>query len=217
MYEDRLIICLFSFQSYLYSMKSLQNRWIPATPPIRLFFFFFCLLVMQPGYGQQQAAKRVFLQFSDLHNLYRIDSLFYRSEQPDACGFKALEKVGVREVINLRAWHSDKDSAAGTGLLLHHIPMYAFWLSEEKLVDVLRVIKDRKGPVLVHCYHGSDRTGMVVALYRMVFQGVSKEKAIAEMHEEQFGHHQVFFNITRMLEKIDVEKIRRELDILINR
>lgn len=183
---------------------------------IRLFLVCLCLSVAWHGMGQISKAERIHLQFSDLTNFYRIDSMLYRSDQPSHRDFVALEKFGIREVLNLRAFHSDTKGAKGTTLLLHHLPTHAFWLSEDHLVDILRVIRDREGPMLVHCYHGSDRTGIVVALYRMVFQNVPKETAIAEMHEAQFGHHDIFFNITRLLKKVDVEKIRKELGITIS-
>ena len=44
-----------------------------------------------------------------------------------------------------------------------------------------------EGPVLVHCKHGADRTGCIVALYRIVFQSWSKEAAIDEMHNGGYG------------------------------
>ena len=47
--------------------------------------------------------------------------------------------------------------------------MNAGKVSQEQLIDALRIIKNRKGPVLLHCWHGSDRTGATVAAYRIVF------------------------------------------------
>ena len=59
--------------------------------------------------------------------------------------------------------------------------------NEEQLIEALRIIKNRKAPIVIHCHHGSDRTGAVCALYRVVFQNVSKEDAIHEMTEGGFG------------------------------
>ncbi len=41
-------------------------------------------------------------------------------------------------------------------------------------------------PIYVHCEHGKDRTGLVIALYRMRADGWSQEQAAAEMKE--MGH-----------------------------
>ncbi len=180
-----------------------------------LFLLFF-LAVSLHVMGQAVKAERIHLQFSELTNLYRIDSTLYRSDQPYRNDFIALEKYGIQEVLNLRAFHSDDRAAMGTSMHLHHVPLHAYWLSEKKLLDILRILRDRKGPMLIHCYHGSDRTGIVIALYRIVFQDVSKEDAIAEMLEPAFGHHRIFFNITRFLEELDVERMRKELGIMIS-
>lgn len=45
-------------------------------------------------------------------------------------------------------------------------------------------------PVFVHCKHGSDRTGMMIAFYRMTNDGWSVEEAYAEM--ESLGFHKMF-------------------------
>ena len=41
-----------------------------------------------------------------------------------------------------------------------------------------------KRPVFVHCKHGADRTGTMVAFYRILFEGWSKDEAIREMKKE---------------------------------
>ena len=52
-------------------------------------------------------------------------------------------------------------------------------------------IRRASGPVLVHCLHGSDRTGTIVAMYRIVEQGWTREAAIAEMTGGGYGYHAV--------------------------
>ena len=66
--------------------------------------------------------------------------------------------------------------------------------------------------MLVHCKHGSDRTGCVVAAYRMVFNNWSKEDAIQEFKDEKFGYHENMFpNLVNLLESIDVESLKTEV------
>ena len=69
-------------------------------------------------YGQNINAEKITVPDSKLTNLYQIDSGVYRSEQPSDADFKALEKYGIREVLNLRNRHSDDDEAAGTKIKL---------------------------------------------------------------------------------------------------
>ena len=101
--------------------------------------------------------------------------------------------------------------AQGTSLILHHLPTRATLLRLDDLVTAMQIIRDRKGPLLFHCWHGSDRTGAVAAMYRMVFQHVPKQHAIDEMVEGIFGFHMIFDNIIDTIDEADIEHIRQEL------
>ena len=148
-----------------------------------------------------------------LKNFYRIGENVYRSDQPSAACFRELEKFGIREVLNLRCYHSDQKEAQGTSLTLHHLRTRATLLSLKDLIAAMRIIRDRKGPLLFHCWHGSDRTGAVAAMYRMVFQHVPKQVAIDEMVEGLFGFHMIFDNLIDTIDEADIPEIRKELGI----
>lgn len=159
--------------------------------------------------AQSFSAEAITLPDSKLKNFYRIDEGVYRSEQPTKKDFKALEEFGIEEVLNLRRWHSDEDEVdVNSPLILHRIKTNAHSIDANELVEALRVIRNRQGPILIHCRHGSDRTGAVVAMYRIVFQDVSKEEAIAEMKEGDFGFHSIYVNIVRTIRKIDVDAVK---------
>jgi len=164
-------------------------------------------------YGQSLHAEKIDIPGTGLTNLYRIDEGVYRSEQPSATDFAALERYGIREVLNLRNYHSDDDEAAGTSLILHRLRTKAGKISEEDLLEALRIIKNRKGPILIHCWHGSDRTGAVIAMYRIVFQGATKADAIRELTEGGFGYHKIYSNIPRTIEQADIARIKQELGL----
>ena len=162
-------------------------------------------------FSQNLEVEKITLPDSELTNLYKIDSGVYRSEQPSHEDFKALEKYGIGEVFNLRNRHSDDDEAKGTSIKLHRVKTKAHSISEKQLIQALRIIKNRKAPIVFHCHHGSDRTGAVCAFYRIIFQNVSKEDAIHEMTEGGFGFHRIYKNIIRTIEKADIERIKREV------
>ena len=162
-------------------------------------------------FSQNLEVEKITLPDSELTNLYKIDSGVYRSEQPSHEDFKALEKYGIGEALNLRNRHSDDDEAAGTNVKLHRVKTKAHSINEEQLIEALRIIKNRKAPIVIHCHHGSDRTGAVCALYRVVFQNVSKEDAIHEMTEGGFGFHRIYKNIIRRIKEADIEQIRRKV------
>lgn len=145
-------------------------------------------------------------------NLHRITPLLYRSAQPTKAGFKSLEALGVRTVIDLRAYHSDRREAKGTGLRLVDLDIQTWKVAERDVVEVLkRLRRHEDGPFLVHCLHGADRTGVMMAMYRMVEQGWSKEEALREMHAGGYGFHPVWKNIVTLVEKTDVESLSRKV------
>jgi protein tyrosine/serine phosphatase len=66
--------------------------------------------------------------------------------------------------------------------------------------------------VLVHCWHGSDRTGIVVAAYRIVFEGLSVQEAEAELRADTYGHHEFWYgNLVKLLRSTDWDAMRSRL------
>lgn len=92
-------------------------------------------------FSQNLKAEKITLPDSKLNNLYKIDSGVYRSEQPSHSDFKALEKYGIGESLNLRNRHSDNDEATGTTVKLHRVKMKAHSVDEEQLITALRIIR----------------------------------------------------------------------------
>lgn len=151
------------------------------------------------------------VQVEGLPNLHRVSGKLYRSAQPTAEGMRAAERLGIRTVVSLRSGQRDAPLALGTDLLLRHVPMRAWDPHFPAAVAALSAIAVSPGPVLVHCWHGADRTGMVVALYRMLEQGWTREAAIREMLEGGYGYHSIWKDIISFLETVDLEAMRRAL------
>lgn len=134
------------------------------------------------------------IEVNDAKNCYRLSPELYRSGQPGSRGFQALEKLGLKSVLNLREYHSDADEAEHTGLRLYRMKLAAGKVTREELMDCLLIISNAPKPMLVHCWHGSDRTGIVCAAYRIVMQGWTPEKALEELMDERFGHHRSYYS-----------------------
>jgi protein tyrosine/serine phosphatase len=150
-----------------------------------------------------------------VNNLHKVAGGLYRCAQPDAAGMAALEKLGVRTVVNLRDHHDDLDAAKGTRLRLLRIEMSADNIETERIARVLALLREKEhGPFAVHCHHGADRTGVVCAMFRMIEQRWPRNEAIREMREGGYGFHPLWVNIVRYLEKVDVEQVRRRVDEL---
>jgi len=144
-------------------------------------------------------------------NLHKISASLYRSAQPTAAGMRQLEAMGIRTVINLRSFHSDRDAIGDAALASEHITMKAWHPEEKELVRFLRLVTTPAVlPALVHCQHGADRTGLMCAVYRLVICGWTRQEALREMTEGGFGYHEVWVNLPRYLESLDIASLRRQ-------
>ena len=149
---------------------------------------------------------------SELRNLYRVAPGIYRSAQPDGEEFRTLYRAGLKSVLNLRAHHSDRERIGNLPLTLCELPMNAGSLTMKDLFMALVILRDAPKPVLIHCWHGSDRTGAVVAAYRIVFQGLSVESALNELKDRRYGHHRfIYRNIPELIREIDWDQIRKSI------
>ena len=149
-----------------------------------------------------------------IENLYRVETDLFRSALPTPTGFQKLEHMGVKTVLDLRGGDGDKKEA-GTSLKLFHVPMSAWGLHNERVLQALRIVADPQNrPLLIHCQHGADRTGAIVALYRVVYQGWSKERAIREMNEGGYHHNSFFRNLDQYVLAADVAALRKQLGIV---
>ena len=188
--------------------------------PVFLFIFLFTCSLAFAGELTRPAEWAVPIKLSGAGNLHKIDDHLYRSEQPSRQGMINLEKMGIKTIINLRPFHSDQNEIEGTKLISEHIKIMTWDIEDEDIIKTLKIIrKKEKGPFLVHCQHGADRTGLISAMYRIVVQGWSKDEAIREMKEGGYGFHAVWINISDYIKKADIEKIKKDIagqDVLMN-
>ena len=108
---------------------------------------------------------------SPIENFDKVDDKVLRGAQPNAIGLAELVSVGVTDVIDLRedSWLEEKPYCKNLGMKYHSIPFDPFLApTKESLAQVMRVIKSAKGRVFIHCQYGADRTGTVVAIYRIL-------------------------------------------------
>ena len=178
------------------------------------------LLAGRPAFAQTAPARPALWAqpvqpaIAGLPNLHRVTDRLYRAAQPDAAGFAALPGLGLTAVLSLRQTVHDAPLAKGSGLVLHRVPMMARDVAAGGAVQVvaaLRILLQSPGPVLVHCRHGADRTGLICALWRMLYQDWTRQEALAELVDGGFGFHPVWANIPRYLAGVDVDDLRRRV------
>ena len=153
------------------------------------------------------------IKLSGVANLYKVTDYLYRSEQPTEEGMKDLEILGIKTIINLRPLYADSDKIKGTGLRVEELSVKAWHIEDVDVVRALRIIRKREnGPFLIHCSHGADRVGVMIAMFRVVEQGWTKEDAIQEMMYGGYGFHPFWFLIPGYVKHADVEKIRKQVE-----
>lgn len=158
--------------------------------------------------GNDQSVK---INITRLHNLYRLNDSLYRSEQPSQVDFIQLEKIGIKSVLNLRFNHNDLKLKNNSHLMYLHYPLKTTKITETNIIELLSIIRDTPKPILIHCKHGADRTGIVIAFYRIVFQNWTKYDAIQEMTRGGFGFHKKYSNLIHLINQCKVENLKSKL------
>ena len=171
----------------------------------------FCIGVVNASYSQESTLTKI--ASKQFKNLYKINDVLYRSEQPSKKGFKEIELIGVKTILNLRRLRNNKKKAKGFNFNLVHHPIKTKELNESDILKALKVIQNSEQPVLVHCWHGSDRTGTIIAAYRMVIDNWSKKQAIEEFQKENLGYHyNMYPQLLVLLKNLDVTKLKGQLE-----
>jgi len=153
----------------------------------------------------------------NITNFYKVDTKVFRSAQPTSQEFYALEKLHFKNIVDLRLWHDDKDELQGLHLHYYHFPLNASKVDYDDLVHIVATLQTLEGKTLVHCKHGSDRTGVIIAAYRIVAHNWSKEEALKEFRFGGFGFHSFWFqNLPKLLKNLDEKKLRKDVHLFIS-
>ena len=148
------------------------------------------------------------------NNFYQVSADVFRSEQPNAEMIKQLQANDIDVVINLRSRDHDPKQLNADQFNLVHIPIHTWAMSREDLLAVMRQIqlaKAQQQKVLIHCYHGSDRTGASIAMYRIIFEKWKIEDALQEMKYGGYGFHPIWQNIENLFSPENVKWIQEQL------
>jgi tyrosine-protein phosphatase SIW14 len=161
-------------------MKNVYGRSVALV--LILTIFSFLVIAQQPQSGHRE-----------LPNFHRVNENLYRGGQPKTGGLEKLAELGIKTIINLRG-DSDDTRAEGRealrlGMRYFNIPMSpAGRPTDEQVRRTIEIIEEKeKGPVFVHCRRGSDRTGAIIAIYRIEKDGWTAERAIEEANSYGLG------------------------------
>lgn len=120
-----------------------------------------------------------------IYNFGKVNEGLYRGAQPDEAGIQSLRRLGVKTIINLRmsddVWRDEGEQARASGILYTNAPMKGLGRPvDEQVKNILSLIETLPGPVYVHCQHGCDRTGTIIACYRIQHDQWQNRKALDE-------------------------------------
>lgn len=133
------------------------------------------------------------LKIAGVPNAGKISDVLFRGAQPSAEGLAELKKLGVTTIVDLRGNSGpvarERAQAAALGLHFIDIPVSGWSApSNAQVAEFLKLFQqDSTQKIFVHCYYGRDRTGVMVAAYRMTQQNWTPDQAVAEM--DSFGFH----------------------------
>src|SRR5260370_15883394 len=145
---------------------------------------------VHPGKKSSSPAQQSSLNKSmrqDLPNFGEATTTLYRGGQPSKRGFRILANMGINIVVDLRGSRdSERKIVTHLGMQYVALPWHCSFPKDKVFAQFLTLLRDNPGKkVFVHCRLGDDRTGMMIASYRMAQEGCSPEKAEKEM--EKFG------------------------------
>lgn len=138
------------------------------------------------------------IAFAQIQNFGTVDTGISRSARPTSEEIQWVQGNNYVSILNLEAGlfsnnpdyvKDESKQAADLGLKFFHIPAHPLsGPTKEQIDEALSYMTDPNNqPVLVHCHHGQDRTGMVIAAYRMKYQGWSYDEAVNEMKAYGFS------------------------------
>jgi protein tyrosine phosphatase (PTP) superfamily phosphohydrolase (DUF442 family) len=139
--------------------------------------------------AQEQAEARD----KELPNFHEVNARLFRGGQPKPGGLKKLAARGVKTVINLRGddklMLDEEREAESLGMRYFNLPLpLGGRPSREQIARALALINAPENqPVFVHCRKGADRTGVVVAAYRITHDHWTGAEAQREADEYGMG------------------------------
>ncbi len=127
-------------------------------------------------------------------NIRQVAPGIYEGRAPrTAADYQQLKSLGIKTVVEMRRYkpHAiarEQQALAAYGIREYRVPMGFSPLRDGSPEQVLRLLRDPElQPIYFHCNLGRERTGLVVALYRVRYQGWSRAAAYDEMRRTRFN------------------------------
>ena len=180
----------------------------------RLAFALFVLVILPPqsAVAEESAADVPIARF------HQVDEHLYRGAQPTSIGLTRLHALGVRTILNIRdegdaAVEDERRLVESLGMRFVHIPIkdgnifnWSRRIPTDTVTRFFDVLGSVPGPVFIHCKRGTDRTGALVAIYRIARNGWDAARALKEANER--GMRPWYRGLRKQIETFDRSMIQ---------
>jgi tyrosine-protein phosphatase SIW14 len=131
-------------------------------------------------------APAIAVRVPGIRNFHQVNVQVYRGAQPAPEGFRYLAGIGVKTVLNLREHDgtASREEKLVTSLGMRYVNVPMTGLTAPTSTEITRILvlleNSSGGPVFVHCLRGADRTGAVIAAYRIDHDHWGNSQALLE-------------------------------------
>lgn len=168
-------------------MRRIQKAALAVVLAVATFFS-----VPRPAWSQ--SAGHIASKVDGIPNWAQVTDNLYRGGQPSTAGFKALQQMGVTIVVDFRdepgEISGEKHEVEALGMKYVSIPWSgSSYPSSPQVVQFLDLVRaNPQSKIFVHCKRGADRTGVMVAAYRIAVEHKPVPDAVSEMHQFHYDH-----------------------------
>jgi tyrosine-protein phosphatase SIW14 len=159
------------------------------------FFAALALIAAVPSFAQIApiGARAAAITIPGVPNAGSVTGTLFRGAQPNSSAYAGLQKLGMNIVVDFRAESgevsSEKKSVESLGMKFVNLPWSGASLpSRDQILTFFTLLRDNPDQkIFIHCQYGADRTGVMIALYRIAVDHWTPDQAIAEMKD--FHYH----------------------------
>lgn len=139
--------------------------------------------------------------YPHIPNLRKVHDWLYRGGQINSQSIDTLKGLNIKTVICLRSTkkeiEAEKQLVESAGLKFISFPMtYLCWPDQNLIDEFFQIIESENKadrPIYLHCKHGCDRTGMLIAFWRMArdqwtFSSAYEEMVVCGYHRFKMRH-----------------------------
>lgn len=145
---------------------------------------------------ESYAAADEKLTVPGIANVGRLNTHLYRGAQPTIAAYTSLKALGIDTVVRLSTGEEfiagEREHVESLGMRFVSLPWRAADVpSDEQVQAFLDLFREQPShTIFVHCREGVDRTGVMIALYRIAVDHFTADQAVAEM--KAFHYRYIF-------------------------